>query len=163
MATAESFPPVFHGNHIVNLPDFNSLRRMMHSVCDSMHRPDSHVSNSCLASYFLPYTLFIFLTPVSSESGTFSLPLIFNIFKSVFKSRATFSNCAHFQFSKYTTCSVSQNLTHSSSFVCQFDSNGRLLERDGKSSKLLKKTVRYGRAGPCRALFETPSQSTYTQ
>lgn len=74
VATAESFPPVFHGNHIVNLPDFNSLRRMMHSVCDSMHRPDSHVSNSCLASYFLPYTLFIFLTPVSFESGTFSLP-----------------------------------------------------------------------------------------
>lgn len=36
-AKIESFPPIFHGNHIVNLPDFNSLRRLMHSVCDSTY------------------------------------------------------------------------------------------------------------------------------
>lgn len=76
VATAESFSPVFHGKLIVSLPDFNSFRRMMHSVCDSTYCPHSHVSYSCLAIYFhhlfLP-TLLVFPTPVS---------LIFNFLKS---------------------------------------------------------------------------------
>lgn len=110
-AKLESFPPIFRGNHIVNLPDFNSLRRMTHSVCDSTYCLDSHVPYSCLAIYSLHpclYNLFIFPTPVSLESGMFSLSLIFSLFfQEPFKYGESFSNCAHFQISKYTAGLVS--------------------------------------------------------
>lgn len=62
----ECFAPIFHGNHIFNLPDFNSVRRLMyfHYVTqDNAGIPTCHTaprhlffSSLFIESIYLPYT-----------------------------------------------------------------------------------------------------------
>lgn len=81
----ESFAPIFNGNHIFNLPGFNSLRRLMHFhyvTQDNGGIPMCHTGLNIYFSHLCLQNPLIYPTPVSSDNAMLSLSSIY-FFKSI--------------------------------------------------------------------------------